>query len=38
MNLLAHVTDEAVSPKPGAMEEYEEIRGRTKTVTEVKCN
>lgn len=38
MNLLAHVTDEAVLPKPKASEEYEEIRGMTKAVTEVMCN
>lgn len=34
MNLLAHVTDEAVLPKPEAIEEHEEIRGITKAVIE----
>lgn len=38
MSLLAHVTDEAVSPEPEATEEYVEIRGITKAVTEVMCN
>lgn len=38
MNLLAHAPDEAVSPKPEAIEEFEEIRGITKSVTEVMCN
>lgn len=38
MNLLAHVPDEAVLPKPEAIEEYEEIRGITKAVTDVMCN
>lgn len=38
MNLLAHVTDGAVLPKPEAFKEYEEIRGITKAVTEVMYN
>lgn len=38
MNLPAHVPDEAVLPMPEAIEEYEEIRGITKAVTEVMCN
>lgn len=38
MNLLAHVTDEAVLLKPKASKEYEEIRATTKAVTEVMCN
>ena len=38
MNLLTHVTDEAVLPTPKASEEYEEIRSMTKAVTEVMFN
>lgn len=35
MNLLAHLTDKAVSLKPEAIEE---IRGITKSVIGVMCN
>lgn len=35
MNLLAHLTDEAVLPKPEAIGEHEEIGGITKAVIEV---
>lgn len=38
MNVLAHVPDEAVLPEPEGIKEYEEIRGITKSVTEVMCN
>lgn len=38
MNLLAHVPDEAVLPKPEATKEYEEIGSITKAVTDVMCN
>lgn len=38
MNLLAHAPDEAILPKLEAIKEFEEIRGITKSVTEVMCN
>lgn len=38
MNQLAHVPDEAILLKPGAIQGYEEIRSITKTVIKVMCN